>query len=519
MTTTPVNDQMLAQAMHRGDPAAVRATYARFGRPVTTLAFGVLGDGDLAGEAVLSTFVRMAGTPERFEGAVDPAPLVFAMARSEVTDKWQAALEARRQSDASDSSSLGSIPIEAARSAWEIRSAIDRLDTEEQELLRLVHFGGLSPSQIVRQLGITPDELQRLSKEAHRRLASLLVHLDPDEQANLDRITELLRSPAMWADAGDGMATAVSAAIKANARTAAIDAAPADREPTPSASDEPMVISTKLADDPVARNGNRSVPDGLVTKSDLSGKSEPRIADLPLPEPIGSAPLSSEPAISDMAPVWGGSAASEPPVEGKGRVGSFGRRTESGRADREPAAIGPDPIEASMLPVEVDGPDGSDGSDGKSGQSGRKMNGTNLLALAAILVGLVMGIGTLIATQRGGSDLTSRNVTLSATELGPPGANASVLLVDAPGGVEVTMLFENLGAAPPDTYFQGWLHTIGDANVPIGSFHLRRGETRVTGVAGVQMSELAGVSVTLQPLGGPPEPADPMLVGTIGPEG
>lgn len=530
MTPTTTNDRALAEALQRGDTAAVRATWSRFGRPVTTLAFGVLGDGGLAGEAVLATFVRMAATPHSFDGGVDPAPLVFAMARSEVTDKWQSALEARRETDASDvSSGLGSIPIDAARAAWEIRTAIDQLDDEQQELLKLVHFAGMSPSEIVAHLSTTPDELQQLSKESHRRLASLLAHLDPNEQTNLDRITELLRNEAMWADAGDAMATAIASAIKANGRlTTGSDNSPSNvftqsttnEGPTGASmpNDEPKVIVTEAPTQPIAARADSAVAFDRESR-DLSLRG-----GLPTPLPsVDRLALQSDrssendPLSSDADPTWGGQSVAEgavPPVEPVApALGGSAARSLSD--SRRPAVVSPSEPDVPIFESDTTLPDGA-GSSAGTADPRRRSNGTSLLAIAAILVGLVMGLGTLIAMQRGGSDLLNSELTLVGTELAPPGASASVLLVDAPSGVEVTMLLENLGAAPADTYFEGWVHTIGDAQVSIGSFHLRRGETRVTGVAGVPLADLAGVSVTLEPVGGPPGPSGAVLSGTIG---
>ena len=60
---------------------------------------------------------------------------------------------------------------------WEVRRAIDALDPEDAELVRLQHFEDLTHAQIAERLGIPVGTVKSRSFRVHRRLAGLLGHL------------------------------------------------------------------------------------------------------------------------------------------------------------------------------------------------------------------------------------------------------------------------------------------------------------------------------------------------------
>jgi len=78
-----------------------------------------------------------------------------------------------------DEPALVSLPP-SAESVWEtsqVRAAIDELQPEEREVVRLQHLQGHSQSEIAEQLGLALGTVKSRSHRAHQHLATRLRHL------------------------------------------------------------------------------------------------------------------------------------------------------------------------------------------------------------------------------------------------------------------------------------------------------------------------------------------------------
>ncbi len=74
---------------------------------------------------------------------------------------------------------LSSAPesAEAVFDVWEVRRALAELPADEQLVVRLQHFEGLTHGQIAEQLKLPVGTVKSRSFRAHKRLAAELGHL------------------------------------------------------------------------------------------------------------------------------------------------------------------------------------------------------------------------------------------------------------------------------------------------------------------------------------------------------
>lgn len=160
-----------------GDQEAVAEMYTRYGRAVFTVAFGSLGDRDLAEEAVQQTFLQAWRAAERFELERDPAPWLYSIARRVAVDLYRR--ERRHETVDWDEPEVAvlSPSFEGTWEAWEVRTALDKLSPEEREVLCATHYLGLTHEETAERLGVPVGTVKSRSYRAHRRMAALLAHL------------------------------------------------------------------------------------------------------------------------------------------------------------------------------------------------------------------------------------------------------------------------------------------------------------------------------------------------------
>lgn len=172
-------DGDLSHRFRDGDPAAVRAVYDRYAGAVTTVAVRLLGDRDLAADAVQRTFVRAWRAAGTFDPERPLAPWLYAIARRVAIDVWREEDRVARNRAYEGSVDTGVAPatFEHAWEAWEVRTALDDLPEDEREVLRLTHFAGLTQTEAAERLDIPVGTVKSRSHRAHRRLAARLSHL------------------------------------------------------------------------------------------------------------------------------------------------------------------------------------------------------------------------------------------------------------------------------------------------------------------------------------------------------
>ena len=149
-------DEDLMQLMRRGDPRAFEAVYERHSGAAFSLAYRMVGRGNVAEDVVQEAFLsiwRSGARYERARGSVRTWVLgivhhraIDQLRRSSVHDK-------RRASDEGLEERLESgerTDVEVARrdEAQAIRSAMESLPPEQSHVIELAYFGGFTHTEI-----------------------------------------------------------------------------------------------------------------------------------------------------------------------------------------------------------------------------------------------------------------------------------------------------------------------------------------------------------------------------------
>jgi RNA polymerase sigma-70 factor (ECF subfamily) len=177
-----VVDREVRRRFRDGDQDAVRAVYREYGRLVYAVTHKVLGDRGLAEEATQQAFVKAWRAAASFDEDRELGPWLAAIARRVAIDVYRR--EALRVTDPLDTAAegdpaLSSAPesAEAIYDVWEVRRAVADLPADEQDVVRLQHFDGLTHEQIAQQLKLPVGTVKSRSFRAHKRLAAELGHL------------------------------------------------------------------------------------------------------------------------------------------------------------------------------------------------------------------------------------------------------------------------------------------------------------------------------------------------------
>jgi RNA polymerase sigma-70 factor (ECF subfamily) len=177
-----VADRELRARFRDGDADAVRAVYRQYGRLVFAVALRILGDRALAEETTQQTFLKAWRAADAVDPERDLGPWLATIARRVAIDVYRR--EALRATDPLDSvapgdPALASAPegTEAVHDAWAVREAVQELPHDEQIVVRLQHFDGLTHAEIADKLKLAVGTVKSRSFRAHRRLAQQLAYL------------------------------------------------------------------------------------------------------------------------------------------------------------------------------------------------------------------------------------------------------------------------------------------------------------------------------------------------------
>ena len=156
--------------------------YREHGRVVYAVAYRMLGDQGLAEEATQRAFTKAWRAAATLDETRDIAPWLVAIARRVAIDIHRR--ESIRRADQLDDvpegePTLVSTPASAEQmyDAWEVRRAVAELPEDEQQVVRLQHFGGFTHTEVAEQLGVAVGTVKSRSFRAHKHLATMLGHL------------------------------------------------------------------------------------------------------------------------------------------------------------------------------------------------------------------------------------------------------------------------------------------------------------------------------------------------------
>ena len=180
----PVEETVRCAA--RGDAAAFAELIGRFERTALAVAFGVLGDSDLAADAVQESFLRAWQRLGDLRESERFGPWLCGIVRNQARDAqrrhWRE-LRARAVVPAAASASRAEDPaieIIGRETEGRLMAALKQLDELSRAAIMLRYYEGLSTKQIGELLGKAPAAIDMRLTRARQALRRALADDEPD---------------------------------------------------------------------------------------------------------------------------------------------------------------------------------------------------------------------------------------------------------------------------------------------------------------------------------------------------
>ena len=184
------------------DEAAVEALYARYSRPLYSLAYRVTGAERFAQDVVQEVFIAVWKDAARFDptrGAV--GPWLFSLARHKAIDLVRREANVRKRTADVD------LEFEVAnedvdRDAWlnlrrdRVREAVGTLTETQRTALELAFFGGLTHVEVAERLGIPLGTAKTRIRSALLKLREALGTSLSENEDEADGLTRWTTEPS-----------------------------------------------------------------------------------------------------------------------------------------------------------------------------------------------------------------------------------------------------------------------------------------------------------------------------------
>lgn len=155
------DDSDLARRLQKREPQAMADLYDRFGRLAYSLIFSIVRDTGVAEDLVQETFLRVWNRASGFDperGAL--GPWLLAVARNRAIDHIRSA---RARMDRNlfelDEHGMASLFVDMERevlsadAARRIKAAMSKLNENQQKVIQLAYYEGLSQTEMAERLG------------------------------------------------------------------------------------------------------------------------------------------------------------------------------------------------------------------------------------------------------------------------------------------------------------------------------------------------------------------------------
>lgn len=179
-----MTDAELLAAAGEGDRDAFGIVFRRHVRPITGYAIRRCDNADDVADLVSDTFMIALDAANRYVPLTDDAlPWLFGIARRVHTRQRRRTKSFLRLVSKNTNSQIRYNPaeteaidaaIDASRAATEMQEAMRRLSSGEREVLELVAFEGLSPSEVAVVLDLTPNAARLKLSRARRNMQRML---------------------------------------------------------------------------------------------------------------------------------------------------------------------------------------------------------------------------------------------------------------------------------------------------------------------------------------------------------
>jgi RNA polymerase sigma-70 factor (ECF subfamily) len=161
LKTSGQNDEELARRLQRRDPRAMANFYDRFGRLAYSVIFAIVRDSAIAEDLVQETFLRAWNRVHAFDarrGALGPWVLTIARnraidhirSRSARMDRNAYKLDVREHPSLFVDMERDLLNTDHARA---IATAIAKLNTNQQKVIELAYYEGLSQTEMADRMG------------------------------------------------------------------------------------------------------------------------------------------------------------------------------------------------------------------------------------------------------------------------------------------------------------------------------------------------------------------------------
>lgn len=178
---TATMHEPLETRFQRGDQTAMTELYRRYSGPMFVTALGLLGDRELAADAVQRAFVQAWQAADGFDPGRELRPWLYAITRRAAVDVHRRERRGReqlgRQGPTGPDATTDGPSLDRIWRAWQVRTALDRLPPDERRVLRLAYFGGYSQREIATALGLAVGTVKSRTARAQRHLTVLLDHV------------------------------------------------------------------------------------------------------------------------------------------------------------------------------------------------------------------------------------------------------------------------------------------------------------------------------------------------------
>jgi RNA polymerase sigma-70 factor (ECF subfamily) len=155
------HDEELAKRLQRREPDAMAELYDRFGRLAYSVILSIVRDVAVAEDLVQETFLRVWNRAQGFEaGRGALGPWLLAIARNRAIDHVRSVgSRMERNSFEFDAREHPSLFVDMEREVFNtdharlIRSAIAKLNANQQKVIELAYYEGLSQTEMAERMG------------------------------------------------------------------------------------------------------------------------------------------------------------------------------------------------------------------------------------------------------------------------------------------------------------------------------------------------------------------------------
>jgi RNA polymerase sigma-70 factor (ECF subfamily) len=190
--TSTLADAELIERVRRGEEAALAALYDRYGGLILTVALRVVGDRDVAEEVMQDCFLRVWNASETYRsGRGQVSGWLIGIARNRSIDVLRSRQHKSRMRERTplpepgEEDSFG-VPDEtdAIATRQAVSDALAGLTMAQRQVVELAYYGGMSQSEIARQLGEPLGTIKSRTRVAMEHLRTALrPHFKPDDES------------------------------------------------------------------------------------------------------------------------------------------------------------------------------------------------------------------------------------------------------------------------------------------------------------------------------------------------